>query len=53
MQKTLAQSVTINGIGLHSGTEVCMTVKPGQPDTGIVFVRTDEQCHSCPLGLCR
>lgn len=41
MQKTLAQSVTINGIGLHSGTEVCMTVKPGQPDTGIVFVRTD------------
>lgn len=41
MQNTIARQITIDGIGLHSGTEVCMTVKPGQAGTGIVFVRTD------------
>lgn len=40
-QQTLAQSAEYSGIGLHSGKEVLMTIKPGEVDTGIVFVRTD------------
>ena len=40
-QVTLAAGVTYSGAGLHSGKDVIMTLKPGEPDTGIVFVRTD------------
>lgn len=41
MQHTLASPITVNGIGLHSGTEVCMTLRPAGVDSGIVFIRTD------------
>lgn len=41
MQHTLASAITVNGIGLHSGTEVRMTLLPAPADSGIVFVRTD------------
>ena len=40
-QKTIRKSVSFNGIGLHSGKRVSMTVKPSGPDTGIVFKRID------------
>ena len=40
-QVTLAAGVSYSGAGLHSGKDVTMTLKPGKPDTGIVFVRTD------------
>ena len=40
-QVTLAAGVSYSGAGLHSGKNVTMTLKPGKPDTGIVFVRTD------------
>ncbi|HBX74759.1 MAG TPA: UDP-3-O-[3-hydroxymyristoyl] N-acetylglucosamine deacetylase [Acidaminococcaceae bacterium] len=40
-QVTLAAGVSYSGAGLHSGEDVIMTLKPGNPDTGIVFVRTD------------
>ena len=40
-QVTLAAGVTYSGAGLHSGKDVTMTLKPGEPDTGIVFIRTD------------
>ncbi|MBR1694456.1 MAG: UDP-3-O-[Selenomonas sp.] len=43
MQKqiTIAAEVSYTGIGLHSGREVHMVLKPAAVDTGIVFVRTD------------
>lgn len=41
MQHTIAKSVTYSGIGLHSGKEVVMTLKPGAVNSGIVFIRTD------------
>lgn len=41
MQHTLLNSLTINGIGLHSGANVTMTMHPAPADHGIVFVRTD------------
>jgi UDP-3-O-[3-hydroxymyristoyl] N-acetylglucosamine deacetylase/3-hydroxyacyl-[acyl-carrier-protein] dehydratase len=33
--------VTFRGAGLHSGREVTTVVRPADPDTGVVFVRTD------------
>jgi len=40
-QKTINQDITFNGVGLHSGLAVTMTVKPAAPNTGIIFKRTD------------
>ena len=40
-QKTIKNSFVIDGIGLHSGKEVHMEVKPAAPNSGIVFKRTD------------
>ncbi len=40
-QTTLAKAVTFSGVGLHSGREVHMELRPADADTGIVFVRTD------------
>ena len=40
-QKTLKDKITFKGVGLHSGEEVCMTVYPSKPNTGIIFKRID------------
>lgn len=37
-QKTLASSVTFEGIGLHSGQPVRVTLRPAPVNTGVVFV---------------
>ena len=40
-QKTLKQKIKFEGIGLHTGKEVSMTILPSQPNSGIIFKRTD------------
>ena len=40
-QRTLKTLVTATGVGLHTGQKVRITLRPAQPDTGIVFRRTD------------
>lgn len=40
-QKTLKEEVSLSGIGLHTGKEVTLTMKPAKENTGFVFVRTD------------
>src|SRR5690349_15580933 len=40
-QRTLKNSIRAQGVGMHSGQKVLMTLRPGAPDTGIVFRRTD------------
>lgn len=40
-QKTIAQAVSCQGIGVHSGAPVNLTLCPAKADTGVVFVRTD------------
>jgi UDP-3-O-[3-hydroxymyristoyl] N-acetylglucosamine deacetylase len=40
-QKTLKSSINCAGIALHSGAKAVMTLRAAEPDTGIVFVRTD------------
>jgi UDP-3-O-[3-hydroxymyristoyl] N-acetylglucosamine deacetylase len=41
LQRTINSSVNCNGIGLHSGVDVKMTLSPAPVDTGIVFIRSD------------
>ena len=41
MQKTLLKQAKIQGIGLHTGLKVNVTLKPALPNTGILFKRTD------------
>ena len=40
-QKTIKNSISFNGIGLHSGKIVNLVIKPASPNTGIVFKRID------------
>ena len=40
-QKTINNPVKFTGIGLHSGKEVKVCVKPSEPNTGIIFKRVD------------
>ena len=40
-QKTIKKSIKFEGIGLHSGKKVVMTLSPAQPNTGIIFKRAD------------
>ena len=40
-QKTIKKSIKFDGIGLHSGKKVTMTLFPAQPNTGIIFKRSD------------
>ena len=40
-QRTLKSLVRAKGVGLHTGQQVNITLRPAQPDTGIVFRRVD------------
>ncbi len=40
-QHTFAQSIEINGIGLHSGLPSKLVINPAGPNTGIMFKRSD------------
>ncbi|MDQ0471626.1 UDP-3-O-acyl-N-acetylglucosamine deacetylase [Labrys wisconsinensis] len=39
-QTTLKDHVSLEGIGVHSGKPVSITLHPAEPDTGIIFQRT-------------
>ena len=40
-QKTISKKVSIQGVGLHSGDTVTLSLLPAKPDSGITFVRKD------------
>ncbi len=40
-QRTLRNSISCEGIGLHTGKPVKMIIKPAPIDSGVVFIRTD------------
>lgn len=40
-QQTITKSVTIHGRGYLTGVDVDLTFHPADPDTGVVFVRSD------------
>ena len=40
-QKTILKPISFNGVGLHSGLDVSIKLKPAEPNTGILFKRID------------
>jgi len=40
-QKTILQPISFSGVGLHSGLNVNLSLKPAEPNTGILFKRID------------
>ncbi len=40
-QKTVKNTIKFSGIGLHSGKIVRLNIKPAEPNSGIIFKRTD------------
>ena len=40
-QKTIKNSISFSGVGLHTGVNVNVSIKPTNPDTGIIFKRVD------------
>jgi UDP-3-O-[3-hydroxymyristoyl] N-acetylglucosamine deacetylase len=41
LQKTLEEIIEFKGVGLHSGVDVNLCLKPAEPNSGIRFKRTD------------
>ncbi len=44
-QHTIKKSVTLSGVGLHTGVDANMTFLPAKPNHGIKFQRTDIEGH--------
>ena len=42
LQRTIKKELAFHGVGLHTGREVSMRLKPAPRDAGIVFMRTDK-----------
>ena len=50
-QTTLAQTVSTSGIGLHTGAEVNISLRPAPENTGYIFVRTDLDNFEIPASV--
>ena len=50
-QTTLASSIEVSGVGLHTGAEVNLRLKPAPENTGYVFVRTDLDNFEIPASV--
>ena len=48
-QKTVKSSVNFSGIGLHSGKISNISLKPSEPNSGIIFKRTDLKINNIVL----
>ncbi|MFQ3574554.1 MAG: UDP-3-O-acyl-N-acetylglucosamine deacetylase [Thermodesulfovibrionales bacterium] len=44
-QRTIKREITFKGIGLHTGVEAVVTLKPAPRDSGIVFYRRDRKTY--------
>jgi len=50
-RRTLARKVSIEGVGLHGGRPVRLTLAPAEAERGVVFVRTDLDGLEIPATL--
>lgn len=50
-QTTIAKEVEASGIGLHTGVEVNLALKPAPENTGYIFVRTDLDDFEIPASV--
>ena len=41
LQKTLSESIKLEGVGLHTGEQIEITLNPAPENTGVKFIRTD------------
>jgi UDP-3-O-[3-hydroxymyristoyl] N-acetylglucosamine deacetylase len=55
-QRTLRNAIRATGVGLHTGGKIYLTLRPAQPDTGIVFRRVDlaepVEIRACAKNVC-
>jgi len=51
-QHTLIKSVSVTGVGLHTGDEITLTLRPADAYDGIVFHRTDVTPGSGAVAVC-
>ena len=45
-QKTIKKQINFEGVGLHSGKLVNISLKPAEPNTGVVFKRVDLESNN-------
>jgi UDP-3-O-[3-hydroxymyristoyl] N-acetylglucosamine deacetylase len=50
-QITLANTVQISGVGLHTGVDVNLRLRPAPENTGYIFVRTDLDNFEIPASV--
>ena len=50
-QTTLAREISTSGVGLHTGVDVNLTLKPAPENTGYIFVRTDLDNFEIPASV--
>lgn len=50
-QTTIAKSVKISGVGLHTGVDVNLKLRPAPENTGYIFVRTDLDNFEIPASV--
>ena len=50
-QKTISKAIETSGIGLHTGVEVNLKLKPAPENTGYIFVRTDLDNFEIPASI--
>ena len=41
LQRTIKESIELEGVGLHNGINAKLILKPAEPNSGIIFKRTD------------
>lgn len=51
LQRTINTSISLKGVGLHSGVESKLTLKPAPVNSGIQFIRTDVEPEKTIEGL--
>ena len=40
-QRSIGKSVSVTGVGLHSGKKITLSLKPMPSDSGVCFMRSD------------
>src|SRR3569832_2675716 len=50
-QTTLATAISVNGVGLHTGVAVNMTLRTAPAKTGYIIVRTDLEDFEIPASV--
>jgi UDP-3-O-[3-hydroxymyristoyl] N-acetylglucosamine deacetylase len=50
-QTTIAKKVSTSGVGLHTGVDVNLTLRPAPENTGYIFVRTDLDNFEIPASV--